>query len=378
MKVGIFNNYKSHLIEIPKPKGIKNIIGYSDNIGNIVFLESIAREVGAEHISMYDFMSNYKIYEEEYDILILSLANMISSSFSLNEKFIESLEKIKTPICIFSVGIQANTESELSEMEMSDTTKRILKLSEKSGTTIGLRGNITKDYLDKQGIKNTQVIGCPSLFYKKTIPKKKTKTNDLNNILLSGSFYGFWREPLYDIYKFGYKYCSSHLVQSESRILLDKYKISENDLREWKIEEDRIMYLLDKNYDYYFYCHNDIDKEDLSKWFIEKSIFFTDFDNWLESMYSYDLHLGVRFHGSVMTTLAGVPTLILSGDLRVKEFVDFHKLPNIDIFDFKGEITPDEIYNIIDYSEYESSYDELFENYKNFLNKNGLEYKSNN
>lgn len=372
MKIGIFNNYKNHLSEIPKPKGIKNIIGYSDNIGNIVFLESIAREVGADHISMYDFMLNYKIYEEKYDILILSLANMISSSFSLNEKFIKALEEIKTPICIFSVGIQADTESELLEMKMSETSKRILKLSEKSGTTIGLRGSITKDYLDKQGIKNTQVIGCPSIFYKKVIPKKKK--NELNNVLLSGSFNGFWQEPLYDIYRFGYKYCNSYLVQSESRILFDKYKISEIDLKDWKIDENRIQYLLDKNYDYYFYCHKEIDKEDLSKWFIDKSIFFTDFDNWLESMYSYNLHLGVRFHGSVMTTLAGVPTLILSGDLRVKEFVDFHRLPNINIFDFNSDLTPERIYDIIDYSEYESLYDELFENYKNFLNKNGLQY----
>lgn len=374
MRVGIFNNYKKHLFEEPSPKGIKNIIGYSDNIGNIVFLETIAREVGADSISIYEFISNYKFYEDNYDILILSMANMISSSFQLSDDFLSTLEQIKIPICIFSIGIQANTVSELSEMKMSESAKRVLKIAEKSGTTIGLRGYITEEYLSKHGIKNTEVIGCPSLFYKKVIPSKIEKKE--KKILLSGSFNGFWRKPLFDIYKFGYQYDTSYLIQSESRILFDKYKIKDDDLIKWNLTKDRITYLLNKNYDYFFYCHKDLDREDLAKWFVEKSIFFSDFDEWINSMSEYDLHLGARFHGSVMTTLAGVPTLILSGDLRVKEFVEFHKLPNINIFDFKENLTPDDIYDMIDYTQFGLSYDHLLDNYKKFLYKNGLQFTS--
>lgn len=372
MRVAIFNNYKFNLYDNPPPKGIRNIIGYHDNIGNIVFLESITREVGADQINTYDFILNYKKYEEKYDMIILSLANMISSTYRLSEDFLSALEKTKIPICIFSIGIQAYNMDELSHMELNTDVLRILKIAEKSGTTIGLRGEITKEYLDKKGIRNTQVIGCPSLFYDKKIPIKKDSIP--NEILLSGTFNGNWRKPLYDIYKFGQKYCKSYLVQNESRILFEKYQISESDLNSWSLSQDRISYLMNKGYDFTYYCHPSINRDDLSEWFINNSVYYSDFDNWLKSMRDYDMHVGVRFHGSVMTTLAEVPTLILSGDLRVKEFVEYHKLPNIDIFDFNEEMKPMEIYDMIDYTEYGLIYDDLKSNYINYLSKNGLQF----
>lgn len=372
MRVAIFNNYKSHLSDEIPPSGLKNIVGYSDNIGNIVFLESISREVRADSISIYDFYKNVEYYEERYDMLILSLANMISPYFKLSDDFINSLEKTKIPICIFSIGIQVNKISELKDMIISDTAKRILKLSDKSGTIIGLRGEITKIYLDKIGIKNTQVIGCPSLFYKKIIPKKIDNYNP-SNILVSGSFNGNWRNELMNIFKFGVDHKASYIIQSESRILSDKYNISNETIESWGISSDRVEYLKNRMYDYKYYCHPDIDANDLRNWMINKSIFFSDFDEWIGSM-NYDLSVGVRFHGSVMSTLAGVPTLVLSGDTRVDEFVKFHGMPNIDISRFSENITPKEIYDMIDYSEYEIKYDYLKNNYINFLNKNSLKF----
>lgn len=369
MKIGIFNNYKFNLFEHPEPKGLRNIVGYPDNIGNIVFLESISRETGATPISMYDFSENIEKYEYEYDMIILSLANMISESYTLSDKIMESLEKTKIPICIFSVGIQAYTKDEINKIQLSPIAKRILNLAEKSGTTIGLRGYYTKDYLDNIGIKNTEVIGCPSLFYKKPIIKNDKRPS---NVLLSGSFNGNWISELKNIFLFGSKYCKSYLIQSESRILMDKYNLSENEIRSWNLDEYRIKYLLNKGYDYEYYKHPNIKKEELKNWIIKNSIFFNDFDNWLESMCDYDMHVGVRFHGSVMSTLSGVPTMILSGDMRVEEFVEYHKLPYMNISQFNDELTPDDIYKMIDYKSFNDKYDELKNNYISFLKKMAL------
>lgn len=374
MRVAIFNNYKTNLFQKPDPPGIRNMIAYSDNIGNIVFLESITRELCAESINIYDFIINYKSYEDKYDMIVLSLANMISPSYQLSNDFLDALEKTKISICIFSIGIQVYSKEELINLELNENVKRILNLSIKSGTTIGLRGEITKEYLDSKGIKNTQVIGCPSIFYKKNIPTKKDKTP--KDILISGSFNGNWKKPLSDLFYFGYKYGKSYLIQSESRILVDKYKISHSEILNWDINEERLNYLSNKGYDYSYYCNKQMTPEELGKWFVNNSVFYSDFDDWLNSMNNYDLHIGVRFHGSVMSTLAGVNTIILPGDLRVKEFVDFHGLPNLNIFDFTEDLTPKEIYEKIDYSTFESKYDELKINYIKYLRKNGLQFTS--
>lgn len=74
MRVGIFNNYKFTLSKETNPVGLRNMISYSDNIGNIVFIESMQRQLNAEPINTYEFIKNYKLYEEKYDILVLSLA----------------------------------------------------------------------------------------------------------------------------------------------------------------------------------------------------------------------------------------------------------------------------------------------------------------
>lgn len=374
MRVGIFNDYRKMLYELPAPRGIRNIIGYHDNIGNIVFLESIASEVGADSIAKLDFIEDPKSYEEKYDMLILSLANMVSSTYTMNEDFIRALEKTKIPICIFSIGIQAYEIDDLFNSDISPIAMRILNLAKKSGTTIGLRGEITKEYLDRKGIKNTQVIGCPSLFYDRKIPVKRDSIP--SEILLSGTFNGNWRTPLYDIYRFGVEKCKSYLVQNEARILLDKYGVSESDLRSWNISSEMLSYLTNKGYDYSYYCHPSLDKNDLADWLINRSVYFSDFDEWLDSMSAYDMHVGARFHGSVMTTLAGVPTLTLRGDLRVKEFVEYHKMPSMDIFDFNQGLDPIDIYRMIDYADYESAYDGLLDNYKRYLNSNGLRFAS--
>jgi hypothetical protein len=368
MRVAIFNNYKIHFNDFNKT--VKNTISYAENIGNIVFLESIARETGADEISIHHFHENKKYYEDNYDLLILSLANMLSPHFNMSEEILESLENTKIPICIFSIGIQVDNIDELEGMEISEKAKRVLKLSTKSGTIIGLRGEYTKIYLDSIGVKNTQVIGCPSIFYKKNIP---IKSKNIDKILISGSFNGVWRNQLKKLFKFGIENNTDYLIQSESRILLDKYIPNIDEIESWSIQKDRYDYLKDDDYDYKYYSHENIDYRLLKKWMINKSIFFNDFDNWLSSM-NYDLNVGVRFHGSVMSTLSGVPTLILSGDTRVDEFVKFHELPNININLFNDNLNPCEIYELIDYSNYSYKYDYLKNNYIDFLNKNGLKF----
>ena len=69
MKVAIFNNYKIHYSDFNS--SVRNVISNAENIGNIVFLESIARETGADQISIYEFSENIKYYEDKYDLIIL-------------------------------------------------------------------------------------------------------------------------------------------------------------------------------------------------------------------------------------------------------------------------------------------------------------------
>lgn len=383
MKIGIFNNYEN-LFEKPEPKGLRNIVSYVENTGNIVFIDSIVKETGAISIPIYEFAANKEKYEKEFDVIILSLANMISDEFQIDEQIIEALENTKVPICIFSIGIQANKADELVNMQVPKSALRVLDLSKKSGTTIGLRGDCTKEYLDKIGYKNTQSIGCPSIFLEKVIPQK---SQIIERIIINGSFCGEWSKYMERIFYFGIKYGTNYLLQNEASILVDKYNIDELFLNEWITDANRLKHLKNKDYEYKFYTNEflklnhlkqtNLTSLELKDWLIKNSIFFTDYETWLKEMKKYQLSIGPRFHGSIMCTQAGVPTLIMVGDLRVQELVEFHSLPFVDIDTEIHKMNPMEIYDLINYNQYESKYDQLFKNYKDFLSKNGIQYCKN-
>lgn len=364
----IINNYRTSLFEEPI-RGLRNLIAWPDNTGNILFLESIGSQINnCTPINIYaDLIEHPQYFLENFDCLVLPMANMISNEWQCGE-ILDVLEAYSIPVILVSIGIQADNEKKLKDMELSRDARRLLYLAAMRSVSIGVRGEKTAIYLHDRGYENIDVIGCPSIFGP-AIPITK---KNIYKIATHCNLHGDWRERIQDLFVFSLKYAQGYVAQSELRLLVDRYDISDSDLAKWISNPERLKAAMLRGFECQYYS-TDNNSVELRAWMKKNLVYFTDLDSWKAYLSNFDFVVGTRFHGSVMATLAGVPSLLLTTDLRVQELAEYHKLPHMPLEYMTSTTTPETLRSRVDYTEYQENMPKAKEGYRRFLVKNGLE-----
>lgn len=313
----------------------ENFVKCGNNSGNTVFCHAIQEIFECDNIFPDELDK-----AEQYDNFITTgfiwvHENEDMSSFYKTMKFLKN-----KPIIPISIGLQSSYSSPDFKMH-PDTVKLFAEMQEKS--VLAVRGCYTAEILNKYGIKNIRVIGCPSM-YTELDPYKKIEKKILGSRISCN-----------------YKTLSKDLTNIDLEIL--KYFNSYSTI----FMEQTINYIPGGYYNY-------IPKEVI--WLITKKsrIFFVAKD-WINLLRSFDFSIGARFHGNMAAVLAGVPALFLTFDSRTKEMTDFFKLPTIGINDFDIKKPISYYYELADYSDFNKEFPEMFENFVDFANKNGLKLK---
>jgi hypothetical protein len=87
----------------------------------------------------------------------------------------------------------------------------------------------------------------------------------------------------------------------------------------------------------------------------------------------FNLAIGTRFHGSVIAINSGVPAILTNGDIRTKELSDYLNIPHRpDLWKTSQAINLRELHENTDFSGINSSYPDLYQNYRNWLLENGI------
>ena len=86
---------------------------------------------------------------------------------------------------------------------------------------------------------------------------------------------------------------------------------------------------------------------------------------------------GSRIHGNIMALLSGVPAVVVGFDSRTREMAEFYDIPCIQSFD---DIKPKNLYALyesLDYSKFNNSFEKKYDSFENFLIKCGIVNKIN-
>lgn len=250
-------------------ENFKNVGG---NTGNIVFGNALRSLFKAETIT------NDQLKEESYKYNRLIVHSFIWIKENQDVSwFREVMNNFKDkPIIPMSIGIQA-PEYDMNFRLHPSTVHVFRELSELS--KLGVRGEFTAEILNRHGIKNIQIIGCPSLY-------------------MGG--YGFRIQKAADV---------------EREEIFSNYRTLSNTIN--TDAERRILEYLAENSGQYIdqnRCY--FSKEVLeslpeivqNKIIQKKKIFFI-FEDWQKYVSRFKFGIGGRFHGNVIALLAGVPTL---------------------------------------------------------------------
>lgn len=337
------------------------------NSGNMLYQHAVYKHLSTHNVitcsNIFPIVDKKHIdtINEEYDHIVIPFANAFRPNFkSYLEYFSNLFKKIKIPITITGVGTQTSIDSDFSNLAcIKDEVKEFVSIALDRSHSIGVRGEITKQYLESLGFKNNiDIVGCPSMFtnhFKFTDNLKSL--NKIEKVALSmttESSQCAFSQGL-DIYKDIFEDIFNHynctFIAQETKVLnLDHHKDAGF---EFNLVNSMTMDL---------FCHN-------------KSIFFMNSRSWIHFLKDFDISIGTRLHGCIASLLAGVPSILFVHDSRTYEIAEYFKIPYI-LLNEKHTKAWDinRISSFIDLSELKVNYNICVENYKNFLNKNKLQH----
>jgi len=335
----------------------KNILG--TNIGNAMFQVASHKLLITKNseVVMYKFTPSLKDIEwvnKEFDYFVIPLANAFRPSFKKNlDKHTEFIKKLKIPVVILGVGVQANLDcNDFSHLKgIKESVIAFCDAVLQKSPSIGVRGECTYKYLMSLGYAKEQIkiIGCPSMFWH----GKNIYVNKKIPQLYKNSKIAFNLSP--------YASGSEKLLQKVESFSNNITYIPQNndDLRELLYGIPRGTTGTDKLITNLFYKKN-------------KALFFIEPRIWIEFLQTCNFAIGTRIHGTIANLIAGTPAHIIVHDSRTRELAEYFDIPytlitEVDDIDIKT------LYEKSSYTNMINNHHKRFDNMLSFLNEHSLD-----
>lgn len=322
------------------------------NTGNLVFQKAILNQLsGAELIGTGDLSS-----VERGSDFVICLANFIRPGTGFLKDWASALQNAGAN-SVTLVGVGAQQKDYDANISLDSGTKYFLDFVSANSSSIGVRGEYTANILSSFGIQNVDIIGCPSLFLHKdrNFILNNRPMPDRPRIAIASTPDVSFTSNIRDLLLFGYIHEADYIVQSESWITAEQQEGADADFGF-----------------YYNYSLNDNFIETLHKWFLRRAKTFFSFADWERYLTSIDFFVGARFHGAAMSIINGVPALPLAFDTRTRELCEYFRIPFMLMGDFSLAYRMEDLWCKADYTDFNTIYKVRYDQYANFLRKNGL------
>lgn len=246
------------------------------------------------------------------------------------------------PLIPVSVGIQS--ESRLSDVHLApDTVKLLRTMAERA--VLGVRGEYTASVLEKAGVVNLRVIGCPSLYRgmdENFRIEKKPFDPKMRACCNFRTFYGAISEAEREFLLFAANREMGFAEQNHYELTLSFCRENQ------------------EAFDYF------------SAWLNrQKRMFFSvrDWDAWVRR---YDFSMGSRFHGNVAALNNGIPALWMVIDGRMDEMTRLFRLPTMRMDEFRMDRPLEYYYDLADFTSFNQAYPERMRTFRDFIRVNRL------
>ncbi len=330
------------------------------NNGNLAYQYSIYRTLFQEGTELVpDGLSSdpnrAARYNEEYDAYIIPLADAFREDFRPQlRNYTALIKRLKIPVIVTGVGLRADYEPKLEQgFPFDEDVKAFVTAVLEKSAKLGLRGQITADYLKQLGFKEQvdyEVIGCPSLY----TFGSRLEIRDLN-------------------------------LQKDSLIAINASPVSSETALQFLNQE-----VISKHPNYYFIPQHldefhlmfaggpDIASDRpsypvsiLDRYYNEGRIkYFTSMPSWYDFMRQAAFSIGPRLHGNVIPTLVGTPNISFVQDARMRELAAYHRLPHVTTEELANIQTLDELLSQVDLKSAETVQKQNFDRFVDFLDAN--------
>ncbi|NBD27568.1 polysaccharide pyruvyl transferase family protein [Paenibacillus glycinis] len=316
------------------------------NTGNNAYLTALKDIFGADHLNYQNL--DKSLSEDKYDVYIVGNLSWIIENKEVPSFYYDAFKKITkngkrfVPI---SVGTQVHTYK--SDFRYHPSTLKFLKkISEQA--CIACRGDYTAELLSKNGVKNVEAVGCPSMFHSRDPEFNFTKRRTLRDGARVATGITPWPNPTMPVsfVKSFFEYSIQNqidFIEQAETIWIDQLFGSQPEFHGQLI-----------NY--------------LNRY----SKLFFDIEQWRLYSRGLDFSFSARFHGNVIPLMEGVPTLFVSIDARMNEMCEYFKFPTLQVNEFDFNWSLSELYDMADYTAFNKTYREAYRKFENLANINEL------
>jgi polysaccharide pyruvyl transferase WcaK-like protein len=309
-------------------------------------------------------------FNAEFDYCFLRGSNYVNATMNWGSTA-AFVDKLKIPVIAFGIGAQAPSSGPLV---LSDETKHVLRAIADRCETVGVRGSYTSQVLWDIGVKNTRIIGCPTMFRNRD-PNLRIDLPALESVRRVG--YTLRREV-----SSTYSQDIEHYLDLQHRTILDiAARFDVTVMAQGEIEEKKLV------------IGNEENRADAKatlrarNWFkgsddpmvelYENHLFYSDtVADYDRIAREQDLVLGFRLHGNLISLANRVPAIYFTYDSRTAEFVETFDIPAFDIYAGK----PFEIERYWDQSLFERfnrTYHQRYRDMRQFLDENRIAHRMN-
>lgn len=332
------------------------------NTGNVCFTDAVKEQLAYdEEISCYRIKDH-----EEKAVFVLPASNWVNLDGHVLRDIFLPLENKDVQLAALGIGVQFSFNDRMddfiTELSKNSDTIRALKILSEHSKYIGVRGSITAECLDKLGIHNWKVIGCPSFYeFFRKYGKAKLKESTVEHVVINVTPGKFGEHKILEYGIKGKKDIVLQAMADMPLVLWEDRAIEERHLQRKfpgleNISADEVKKYM-KEYGHMFYT-----REDWSKFLIEKKVSFS---------------IGSRFHGNMMAFSNGISALWISHDVRTNELIEAMKLPYITYHELLQN-SMDEIKDMCTYGlAFYNNYYNMGEKYSEFLNQCNIKHNFN-
>lgn len=367
-----------------RPAPLESIELMGGNQGNLLYQFSahralLAKRASVKTITYGEFdagpvADRAKTINQTCDHLVLPL----SSSFRLQNidnlhKWSDLVERLDIPVTIVGIGAQINLENVENEsylparvdgrtadqeqlIEHKKAVLRFVNAVLARSASIGVRGEITKRYLQSLGVSEDRidVIGCPSLFMwgrDFQMPHGALTLKSSSKISLSFDH----RVPATAaLLENSVKSYPKARVYLQERLGAQMLMTGEDTRPKWKGDKRFPI-----KTSHHLYKHDRLD-------------YFPTAWSWIRYLQTFDFACGARLHGTVAAILARTPAHILAHDSRTLEVAQHHEIPYTLTSDLENVASLSELAGRTDFTSFNNAYKDRFNRFTKFLDRNSL------
>ena len=312
-----------------KANGLSILQNSGFNIGNLVFWHA-ARKMFEDPIVPIGWNTKGGEYKNRLTHLVIPASTFLRPDADCGV-IADLIEDLGQEVIIFGLG--GNAISEDDKYNLQPGTIRFLKAASAHAQTIFVRGEYSAEICTRYGIKNVEVLGCPSITISPQLDLghfiESRYKQKLERLYFAG---GVLRGSIRKIEHLMFQGAKSEL--GWTYVLQDNAELL--DLAGGLLELGPLSEITKRAHDF---LDPSSTEEEFRANFRRIARYHTSFQGWLEDAAMHDHSICTRIHGGMVSLMAGVPTIIVGHDTRIRELCKVMAIPCIQANEFPTRVT---------------------------------------